>query len=271
MNTQNILNNQCTNDFTVVNSSLIATDGTLIGPKSVLVVQKSTPGNQTTGQITNSSNTSQSDAQLLIMNGGASSGDSYVTCNQHPTYSWSFGMSSANSQAFQLSNSGYLHNGSIFFSMSQAGQLNLPGQPAFFAVQSANVINVTGDGTPYKVINDTIIFNIGSNYNNSTGIFTAPVTGKYRLSYSSWIQNVGVGTQYSAQITTTSKRYIGFAGSPLAIKDSTNNIVTSGCFLCDMIAGDVASLDINVAGQSKSIDAAGNGEPLACFQGELVQ
>lgn len=55
-------------------------------------------------------------------------------------------------------------------------------KPMFLAYASANIENVTGDSTEYVVIFDEVVFDQGSDYNTSTGEFTAPVTGKYIFS-----------------------------------------------------------------------------------------
>ena len=52
-------------------------------------------------------------------------------------------------------------------------------RPLFSAYNSATDNNVTGDGTIYVVICDTEIVDRNSNYNNATGVFTAPVDGYY--------------------------------------------------------------------------------------------
>lgn len=142
---------------------------------------------------------------------------------------------------------------------------------AFSAVQSANITNVTGDGTVYTVICNTEIFDIGNNYNNATGIFTAPVTGKYQFIGNVWFGNIGAGNQGSVQIQTTARRYVGSAFNPSTVKDSNNQVIQHATAIADMNAGDTARLQFSVTGQAKTISALGNGEPIMFFQGRLVQ
>ena len=58
---------------------------------------------------------------------------------------------------------------------------------AFGAYLSAQVNNVTGDNTAYTVICDTETFDDGGNYNNATGVFTAPEDGKYRFTAKAYL------------------------------------------------------------------------------------
>ena len=74
--------------------------------------------------------------------------------------------------------------------ITHGGSMTKPLQPAFRAYLSANVNNVTGDGTVYTLICNTVLFDQQSNYNNSTGIFTAPVTGKYSFNCTAWFQGM---------------------------------------------------------------------------------
>jgi len=77
-------------------------------------------------------------------------------------------------------------------------QILLPEQCAFSAYLSSTQASVTGDGTAYSIISDTELFDIGNNYNNTTGIFTAPVAGRYKfygqVAYLAATDNTG-GTQ----------------------------------------------------------------------------
>jgi hypothetical protein len=151
------------------------------------------------------------------------------------------------------------------------GNATYTSNTAFSAVQSANTANVTGDGTVFTVICNTEIFDIGNNYNNATGIFTAPITGKYWFVGTVWFGNIAAGNQGNVQILTTARRYAGAGFNPSTVKDANNQVIQHATAIADMNAGDTARLQMSVTGQAKTVGAFGNGEPLMFFQGRLVQ
>lgn len=61
---------------------------------------------------------------------------------------------------------------------------------SFNAIVSADVVNATGNGANYTVIFDTEIYDTGSNFNNATGIFTAPVAGTYQFNTEIGVKNI---------------------------------------------------------------------------------
>lgn len=58
-------------------------------------------------------------------------------------------------------------------------QILLPSQCGFSAYLSSTQSSVTGNGTAFTLIADTELFDIGDNYDNTTGVFTTPVSGIY--------------------------------------------------------------------------------------------
>lgn len=64
--------------------------------------------------------------------------------------------------------------------IDNAGRVTMPYQPAFRAFSSTGSYGTTGVDIPFS----STTFNVGSHYNTSNGRFTAPVTGKYFVAWS---------------------------------------------------------------------------------------
>jgi hypothetical protein len=111
--------------------------------------------------------------------------------------------------------SGGLNVGSGQLAVDASGRVTMSSQPAWaarFTSTKTQDINV-------PMVFDLVAFNIGSNYNNATGIFTAPVAGRYQINTGALrstggssfmnlqvaingVSITGLGTPYTANLTT---------------------------------------------------------------------
>jgi hypothetical protein len=156
--------------------------------------------------------------------------------------------------------------------IDSAGQLGTGVLPDFTAYQSASTAdNVTGDGTFYSPIFNTVVFNNGSGYNSGTGVFTAPKTGKYMFLASITMENLSSGHNASFfRFTATSRNYT-FQQSlnPFAMS-SSGFLTIQGTALIDMTAGDTCFVEFEVNGSSKTVGVFGTTNPSTTFSGYFV-
>ena len=155
--------------------------------------------------------------------------------------------------------------------ISSGGVQNNSSQPAFFASKTSNTTNATGDGTIYTVIFDTIVKNQGSGYNNSTGIFTAPVTGIYVFTTSLLLENIAVASNIAVLAFAGSvynSRFLTLGISPAIY----NSFGGSGSFIVPMTSGDTMSVTAALFGGTKTTTVFGDaaGDTLTNFGGFLL-
>ncbi len=127
--------------------------------------------------------------------------------------------------------------------------------PLFLPSCQQNQSNVTGDGTTYTIICNTEITDQGSNYNNSTGVFTAPFIDTYLLGAQIRLDDLDTDTyeELDASIVTLNRNYLIAQSSGLCY--ATGGLLTLvGTTLADMDAGDTASMAVTVTGGTKTVD-----------------
>ncbi|HLD90845.1 MAG TPA: hypothetical protein VI911_07535 [Patescibacteria group bacterium] len=154
--------------------------------------------------------------------------------------------------------------------VSSAGAINYPSQPAFFAHLSSSVGNVTGDATVYTVLCDDVIYDQASNYTAGTGTFTAPVTGRYHFTAGLTISTIGVATRFNATISATSN-----VATFIELNPSTCNVggilTVSGCCFINMNSGNTVTLKFLCSGTTKTVGVDGQAtNPITWFSGMLV-
>jgi hypothetical protein len=230
----------------------------------------STAGATRTFTVSNTDNTNASSTALIVAStGGASAGDAVYRASTTAT-NWSWGVDNSASDAFVVAQGTALGTNNVM-SVATAGQINYPLQPGFFAYNSATVSNVTGDGTDYTIIFDTELYDVGSNYNNATGTFTAPVTGKYLFTMVLSLTSIA-GTHTSAVcfIATTTNQYRMFAVNPTAVAITGGNLSFSGSVIVPLTAGQQANCHITVGTTGKTVGVFGNANGNTSFSAQLL-
>lgn len=152
---------------------------------------------------------------------------------------------------------------------------NWPSRSSFSAYLTANQAAATGDATQFTIPYNAVIWNQGGNFNTGTGIYTAPVTGKYF--FTATVDMQGLTNAHTAGIVwiaVTGRTYTSSTMNYGAIR-SVNGLdelqVTVTC-LADMIAGNTARVTLTVANGAKvvSVNQTSAVVPQTTFQGYLV-
>lgn len=140
-------------------------------------------------------------------------------------------------------------------SILDTGEVTKPLQSAFLAWRT-NISNVTGDSTVYKIVYDNEIFDQNSDFNTSTGEFTASVTGRYYFGATSAITGGTTHNNAYVQLVTSNRSNLSpnFNPNSQFLGGQTTLFNT---FFVDMDAGDTAYVNIQLNGATKVIGLSG--------------
>jgi len=154
--------------------------------------------------------------------------------------------------------------------ISASGQVTKPNQPAFLATRDSG--NQTGLTTGSDLIFASEVYDEGSNYNASTGVFTAPVTGKYLFTCTALFTAITNGQEIDVALITSNRTF--FFGNPGRLEVSTGVTFGDGYIsygisqIVDMDANDTAYCE--VASVSSGTIALYSGATWTRFAGYLL-
>ena len=155
-------------------------------------------------------------------------------------------------------------------SISANNEITMSSQPAFSAHKNgSDQLNLTV-GSDTTITFDTERFDVNSDYDTSTSIFTAPVTGKYFFTVSTYLNQVdSAGNYIILGIETSNQSYrVILDNNDLFSNDADYHSMTSTAF-ADMDANDTAKVIINPNGGANQLDVNGSAN-YTFFTGCLV-
>jgi hypothetical protein len=153
--------------------------------------------------------------------------------------------------------------------ISSNGEVTMPNQPCFSSHNNANDSAVTGDGTVITAEFDVESFDQNADFDTSTDIFTAPVTGRYLLTSQVTLGNIGSGhTLLQFYIVTSNRTYYTHYNPYVSWPTTTVRNLT---VIADMDASDTAYVSLAVTGSTKTVsNLAEATQWLSWFSGALI-
>jgi len=154
--------------------------------------------------------------------------------------------------------------GNVNLKIDGNGIITKPLQPAFLAQPTSQQANI-GEGSEIDIAFATERFDQNGDFASS--VFTAPVTGKYFLSYSLWISNIDSVPSYFETYLTTSNRQYLHTFDPRGLAQDAGSRTINNALVADMDAGDTAKIQILI---QSSGTVQSDVENYSFFSGYLV-
>jgi len=178
----------------------------------------------------------------------------------------------ANSQVGRLyyehaDNSLRIHTNDVeHMRIDEIGAVTKPLQPAFSVYLSNHQLNIATGGWS-DILFDTEVFDTNADFNTTNYTFTAPVTGKYQLSFHARLDSIDTGAGYYQIRMFTSNRPYYWIADPDGLSQDPTYGAAGLSVLADMDASDTAIMSIYQGTGSAQMDIIND---QTYFQGILV-
>lgn len=199
-------------------------------------------------------NTSNPLSSTAITVDPAASADSYIQYSISSTAKFRDGVDQSASDSYKISQGNALGTNDTFV-ITATGEITKPLQPAFLVGLTADVLNVTGDGTAYTILFNTEIYDQNNDFDTSTGVFTAPVTGRYSFMGTVFLTGITASHTWGTYYLICSNRSPLLATiSPAVQFNAGNSVGINFGVEVDMDASDTASIQVNFSNGTKVAD-----------------
>jgi len=237
-------------------------------------VNGSASGNANVIQIANSSNTSGSSAALVSVVSGTSGGDAYSQYTIDSATSFCQGIDNSDSDKLKINyaagSSVDPSGGTNYWTMTAAGAVTMPLQPAFGYYNSSARSNVTGDGTVYTVIFNSASWTQQGSGFDGTSTFTAPVAGVYHFDAAVRLSGAAAQTLLNIQMNHSSLGlFYGMTVGTGAISSVAGSLTLVQALTVFMAASATITVQVVASGSTKTV-SVDNTATDTYFSGHLV-